>query len=170
MVGYYLPKFDGHNLSAWLNKVHQCFNYYDTSDDFHRYMLASYHMAGEALSWLEKMEREGVFTIDTDWNRFVRLIQIRFGQHHAVVGVPKDEQESVEQTGDEIEKLEVSGEEIQEATKEEIKTVGPNHSPLSTLPELLGSISEQTVIQLGDLNPIVPKMNQIAKNYEENVV
>jgi hypothetical protein len=94
------------------------------------------------------MEREGVFTIDTDWNSF----QIRFGQHK-IVGIPKDEQELVEQKGDEIEKLEVSGEEIQEATKEQIKTVGPDHNPLSTLPELLGSISEQTVIHLGDLNP-----------------
>jgi hypothetical protein len=160
MVGYFLPKFDGQNLSVWLIKVHQCFNYYDTPDDFHRYMLASYHMAGEALIWLEKMEREGVFTIDTDWNSFVRLIQIRFGQHHEIVGVPKDEQESVEQKGDAIENFEkISGEEIQEATKEQIKTVGPDHSSLTTekqsttLPELLESISEQTVIHLGDPNP-----------------
>jgi hypothetical protein len=80
-VGYYLPKFDGQNLSAWLIKVHQCFNYYDTPDDFHRYMLASYHMEGKALTWLVEMERKGVFTVDTDWNNLVRLIQSRFGHH-----------------------------------------------------------------------------------------
>jgi hypothetical protein len=45
MVGYYLPKFDGQNLSVWMHKIHQFSNYYDTPD-YHRYMVASYHMEG----------------------------------------------------------------------------------------------------------------------------
>jgi hypothetical protein len=49
MVGYYLPKFDGQNLLDWMYKIHQFFNYYDTFV-YHRYMVASYHMEGEALT------------------------------------------------------------------------------------------------------------------------
>jgi hypothetical protein len=78
MVGYYLPKFDGQNLFGWTYKIHQFFNYYDTPD-YHRYMVTSYHMEGEALTWLEEREIRGVFTNLTNWNSFVRLIQIRFG-------------------------------------------------------------------------------------------
>jgi hypothetical protein len=76
-----LHRFDGQNLSAWMFKIHQCFNYYGTPDDYHRYMFASYHMEGKALAWLVEMERKGVFTVDTEWNNFVRLINSRFGHH-----------------------------------------------------------------------------------------
>lgn len=74
----------------------------------------------------------------------MRLIHIRFGQHHDIIGAPEDEQESVEQNSDAIEKLvEVYGEEIQEATMEQIQTAEPDQSPSTiekqstTLPEPL---------------------------------
>jgi hypothetical protein len=78
MASYYLPKFDCQNLSSWMYQIQQFFNHYDTPD-YHRYMVASYHMEGESLTWLEEMELRGVFTNLTDWNSFVKLIQIRFG-------------------------------------------------------------------------------------------
>jgi hypothetical protein len=78
MASYYLPKFDGQNLSSWMYQIQQFFNHYDTPD-YHRYMIASYRMEGESLTWLEEMELRGVFTNLTDWNSFVKLIQIRFG-------------------------------------------------------------------------------------------
>jgi hypothetical protein len=56
-------------------------------------MVASYHMEGKALTWLEEMKIRGVFTIFTNWNTFVREIQIRFGHHHEIVGVTEEEQE-----------------------------------------------------------------------------
>jgi hypothetical protein len=59
-----LHRFDGQNLSAWMFKIHQCFNYYGTPDDYHRYMFASYHVEGKALVWLVEMERKGVFIVD----------------------------------------------------------------------------------------------------------
>jgi hypothetical protein len=65
MVGYYLPEFDGQNLSDWMYKIHQFFNYYDTLD-YHRYMVGSYHMEGETLTWLEEREIRGIFTNLTD--------------------------------------------------------------------------------------------------------
>jgi hypothetical protein len=86
------PASHGQNLSAWMSKIHQFFNYYDTPD-YHRFMVASYHMEGKALTWLEEMKIRGVFTIFTNWNTFVREIQIRFGHHHEIVGVTEEEQE-----------------------------------------------------------------------------
>jgi hypothetical protein len=59
-------------------QIQQFFNHYDTPD-YHRYMVASYHMECESLTWLEEMELRGVFTNLKDWNSFVKLIQIRFG-------------------------------------------------------------------------------------------
>jgi hypothetical protein len=59
-----LHKFDGQNLSAWMFQLHQCFIYYNTPSDLHKYMFASYQVEGEALTWLETMERSGVFTMD----------------------------------------------------------------------------------------------------------
>jgi hypothetical protein len=88
-----LHKFDGQNLLAWMFQLYQCFIYHNTPNDLHRYMFASYHMEGEALTWLETLERRGVFTMDTDWDSFVQLIHIRFGKHHEIVGVPENEQE-----------------------------------------------------------------------------
>jgi hypothetical protein len=106
-----LHNFDGKNLSVWMFQLQQCFIYYKTPNDLHKYMFASYHMEGEALNWLVTMERGGVFTMDADWENFVRLIHLRFGQ------------ESEEQKCDTIDKLEEDfGEEIEEATKEQIQT------------------------------------------------
>jgi hypothetical protein len=82
-----LHHFDGKNLSVWMFQLQQNFLYYNTPNDLHKYMMASYYMDGEALDWLVTMERGGVFTMDTDWEKFVRLIHIRFGEHH--VGVPE---------------------------------------------------------------------------------
>jgi len=100
-----LYNFDGQNLSAWLFQLHQCFIYYNTPNDLHKYMFASYHMEGEALDWLVTMERSGVFTMDADWDNFVRLIHLRFGQRQEFVGLPKKLEE-------------ISGEALSEATKE----------------------------------------------------
>jgi hypothetical protein len=98
-----LHNFDGQNLSAWMFQLHQCFIYYNTPNDLHKYMFASYHMEGEALDWLVTMERSGVFTMDADWDNFVRLIHLRFGQRQEFVGVPKKLEE-------------ISGEALPEAT------------------------------------------------------
>jgi hypothetical protein len=106
-----LHNFDGKNLLVWMFQLQQCFIYYNTPNDLHKYMFASYHMEGEALNWLVTMERGGVFTMDADWENFVRLIHLRFRQ------------ESEEQKCDTIDKLEEDfGEEIEEATKEQIQT------------------------------------------------
>jgi hypothetical protein len=75
-----LHHFDGKNLSVWMFQLQQNFLYYNTPNDLHKYMKASYYMEGEALTWLETMERNGVFTMDADWEKFVRLIHLRFGQ------------------------------------------------------------------------------------------
>jgi len=75
-----LHHFDGKNLSVWMFQLQQNFLYYNTPNDLHKYMMASYYMEGEALDWLVTMERDGVFTMDADWEKFVRLIHLRFGQ------------------------------------------------------------------------------------------
>jgi hypothetical protein len=100
-----LHRFDGQNLSAWMFKIHQCFNYYGTPDDYHRYMFASYHMEGKALAWLVEMERKGVFTVDTEWNNFVRLINSRFGHHHEIEQKLKNYQNQRESLTESIKKL-----------------------------------------------------------------
>jgi hypothetical protein len=61
-----LHHFDGKNLSVWMFQLQQNFLYYNTPNDLHKYMMASYNMEGEALTWLETMERSGVFTMDAD--------------------------------------------------------------------------------------------------------
>jgi hypothetical protein len=52
-----LHHFDGKNLSVWMFQLQQNFLYYNTPNDLHKYMMASYYMEGEALTWLETMER-----------------------------------------------------------------------------------------------------------------
>jgi hypothetical protein len=65
-------------------------------------------MEGETLNWLVTMERGGVFTMDADWEKFVRLIHLQFRQLHEIDGLP--------------ELLDaVSGEAIPKATKEHIE-------------------------------------------------
>jgi hypothetical protein len=121
-----LHNFDGKTLSVWMFQLQQCFIYYNTPNDLHKYMFVSYHMEGEALNWLITMERGGVFTMDADWENFVRLIHLRFGQ------------ELEEQKCDAIDKLEEDfGEEIKEATKEQIQTtvMEENLENCKTVPE-----------------------------------
>jgi hypothetical protein len=65
-------------------------------------------MEGETLNWLVTMERGGVFTMDADWEKFVWLIHLQFGQLHEIVGVPEPLDA-------------ISGETIPEAPKEHTK-------------------------------------------------
>jgi hypothetical protein len=123
-----LHHFDGKNLSVWMFQLQQNFIYYNTPNDLHKYMMASYHMEGEALTWLETMERSGVFTMDADWEKFVQLIHIRFGDH-GIIRVPEAEQESDEQKGDAIDKLD---EEHHKLIQESDPIEGTTHT---TIPE-----------------------------------
>jgi hypothetical protein len=125
-----LHHFDGKNLSVWMFQLQPNFLYYNTPNDLHKYMLASYHMEGEALTWLETMERSGVFTMDADWVKFVRLIHLHFGQE----SVPEKEEhlenvkegEEEKRDGEATDSVEapyhmfdeISSEALPEATKE----------------------------------------------------
>jgi hypothetical protein len=125
-----LHHFDGKNLSVWMFQLQQNFLYYNTPNDLHKYMMASYHMEGEALTWLETMERSGVFTMDADWEKFVRLIHLRFGQESVpekekhLENVKEGEEEKRDGEATDLVEApyhlfdEISGEALPEATKE----------------------------------------------------
>jgi hypothetical protein len=62
-------------------------------------------MEGKALAWLVEMERKGVFTVDTEWNDFVRLINSRFGHHREATQKLKNYQNQRESLTESIKKL-----------------------------------------------------------------
>ncbi|GFS31842.1 hypothetical protein Acr_00g0019490 [Actinidia rufa] len=70
-----IPHFDGTNVSSWVFKLEQFFQFYNIPED-QRLMISSFHLEGPALSWFKWMHSNGF--IDS-WKGFLKAINLRFG-------------------------------------------------------------------------------------------
>jgi hypothetical protein len=69
------PHFDGENVSGWLFKVKQFFDFSNSPIEY-KVPMASFYMDGDALVWFQDASDLGLFT---SWEAFESAIQFRFG-------------------------------------------------------------------------------------------
>ena len=53
-----VPHFDGSNVSSWIFKMEQFFQFYNTPKD-QRVLISSFHLEGPALRWFKWMHSNG---------------------------------------------------------------------------------------------------------------
>ena len=70
-----VPHFDGTDVSNWIFKIEQFFQFYNTPDD-QRIMISSFHLEGPALSWFKWMHANGFIE---SWKGFLKAINLKFG-------------------------------------------------------------------------------------------
>ena len=69
-----IPRFDGTNMTSWIFKILQFFDYHATPDD-ERLQIASFYLDGAALSWFQWMHRNNQLTT---WADFLNALEMRF--------------------------------------------------------------------------------------------
>ena len=70
-----VPHFDGFDVSSWMFKLEQFFQFNNTPED-QRVLIFSFHLEGPALSWFKWMHSNGFIE---SWEEFVKAINLRFG-------------------------------------------------------------------------------------------
>lgn len=71
----FLPTFDGTNPLDWLFQAEQYFTFYQIPNA-NRLTMASFSLAGDALSWYKYLYNNSLLT---NWIDFTRLVELRFG-------------------------------------------------------------------------------------------
>ncbi|GFS36789.1 hypothetical protein Acr_00g0048060 [Actinidia rufa] len=69
-----VPHFDGSDVSSWVFKMEQFFQFYNTPED-QRVLISSFHLEGPALSWFKWMHSNGFIE---SWKGFLKAINLRF--------------------------------------------------------------------------------------------
>jgi hypothetical protein len=119
------PHFDGKNVSSWLFKVKQFFDFSNVPTEY-KIPMALFYMEGDALVWFRNASALGLLD---SWEALEQVIQLRFG--------PNSMQELVHEF------------ENEEAMHEQIKRVEPDRSLLDLKPKgVLQDDVEESIIAL----------------------
>lgn len=69
-----IPRFDGKDALSWMFKIKQFF-YFHCTPEAQRLHITSLYMEGEALTWFQWMDSNGLLH---SWQAFLRALEIRF--------------------------------------------------------------------------------------------
>ena len=69
-----VPHFDGSDVSCWVFKMEQFFQFYNTLED-QKVLISSFHLEGSALISFKWMHSNGFIE---SWKGFLKAINLRF--------------------------------------------------------------------------------------------
>jgi len=123
------PHFDGENVSSWLFKVKQFFDFSNVPTEY-KIPMASFYMEGDALVWFRNASALGLLD---SWEALEQVIQLRFA--------PNSMQELVHEF------------ENEEAMHEQIKRVEQDRSLLDLKPK--GVLQDDVEESITDLSTVI---------------